>query len=184
MQIRALVCLASFVALAPVACRDGVDDASKSAVEEPPAPALSVPAESFSSELEPLRALAGRYPRELELWNREPLAGRLRALLGPRLEDLVRNTEVQGPLLEEQGVLYVTGNKQHSGGSDAAALVVDLRRDALWVWLLVAGTSQVFLDRDVDIELPADVRIVIENADLDFEPPGPEDAGFENPESP
>jgi hypothetical protein len=91
---------------------------------------------------------------------------------------------VQGPLLEEQGLLYATGNKEHSGGSVAAALVADLRRDALWIWLLVDGQAHVFLDRDVEIELPADVRIVLENADMESTPLDPEHAGLDEPERP
>ncbi len=148
--------------------------------EEAPAPETSVPEvvalpERFPSELAALRPLVGQYPRDSDLWNREPLAARLQALLGPRLPDFLRNMEVQGPLLEEQGLLYATGNKQHSGGSDAAALVADLRRDVLWLWLLVDGSASVFIDRDVEVELPADVRIVLENADMDL-------TGIDDPE--
>ncbi len=183
MPIRALVAFVSLVSLAAVACGGEADQAAPPQPKTPPPAVVALP-ESFPSELVVLRPLVGRYPRDIDLWNREPLAARLHALLAARFEDLLRNTEVQGPLLEEQGILYVTGNQQYSGGSDAAALVVDLRRDALWVWLLVDGESQVFLERDVDIELPADVRIVIENADLEVEPPGPEDGGLEDAESP
>jgi hypothetical protein len=103
------------------------------------------------------------------------LAGRLRALLGERFATFVENTGVQSPLLEEDGILYVTGNKQHSGGTDAAALVADLRRDAIWVWLLTGGESEACLDRDVEVELPADVRIVLENAEPAPAPPEDEE---------
>ena len=151
---------------------------------EPAAPLVVTPPEAYPSELAVLRPLVGQYPRDIDLWNREPLAARLRALLGPRLETLVANTEVQGPLLEEDGLLYVTGNKQHSGGSDAAAIVADLRRDAIWVWLLADGQAEVFLDRDVEVDLPADVRIVLENADLDAEPPDVDDGPADPAEEP
>lgn len=143
--------------------------------EEAPSPEATVPEvvtlpERFPSELAVLRPLVGQYPRDIDLWSREPLAARMNALLGPQADDFRRNMEVQSPLLEEQGLLYATGNKQHSGGSDAAALVADLRRDLLWIWLLVGGETFVFVDRDVEIELPADVRIVLENADMDLAP--------------
>jgi hypothetical protein len=183
MQLRAFAAVLALVALTALAC--GGEEEPGAAISPAPAPAaapaaptLVTPPESYPSELAALRPLVGRYPREIDLWNREPLAGRLRALLGEKLETFARNTEVQGPLLEEQGILYVTGNRQHSGGSDAAALVVDLRRDAVWVWLLVGGESEAFLDRDVEVELPADVRIVLENAADEPEPP-PGDADLE-----
>jgi hypothetical protein len=161
MTLRAL---AALLALAGLACGRG-EQAPPAPAETPPAPAVVALPASYPSALAPLRELVGRYPRDVDLWSREPLAGRLHALLGERFATFVGNTEVQSPLLEEDGILYVTGNKPHSGGTDAAALVADLRRDAVWVWLLVGGESEAFLDRDVEVELPADVRIVLENAD-------------------
>jgi 2-methylcitrate dehydratase PrpD len=54
----------------------------------------------------------------------------------------------------------------------------------VWIWLLVDGQAHVFLDRDVEIELPADVRIVLENADMESTPLDPEHAGLDEPERP
>lgn len=150
--------------LLALACGPGGEGAPPPA-ETPPAPPVVTPPADYPSPLAVLRADVGRYPRDLDLFAREPLAGRLQALLGERLPVLVENLGVQSPLLEEDGILYVTGNKPHGGGTDAAALVIDLRRDAVWVWLLVAGESEALLDRDVEVELPADVRIVLENAE-------------------
>lgn len=164
MQRSTLVVLA---ALAVFACGGPNEEAPP---PEPAVPEVVTLPERFPSELAALRPLVGQYPRDIDLWSREPLAARMNALLGPQGEDFRRNMEVQSPLLEEEGLLYATGNKQHSGGSDAAALVADLRRDALWIWLLVGGEAFVFVDRDVEIELPADVRIVLENADMDLAP--------------
>lgn len=171
--------LAVALVLVALACGPAGDDASP----VPPAsrattaaPEVVTPPTGYPSALAPLRELVGRHPADIDLWQREPLAGRLRALLGARFDAFVENTGVQSPLLEEDGILYVTGNKQHSGGTDAAALVVDLRRDVIWVWLLAGGESEAFLERDVEVELPADVRIVLENAE-----PAPlleDEAGF------
>ncbi len=181
MPLRALTV---FLVLGTFACGGPNEEASSPAPEPAIPEVVSLP-ERFPSELAGLRPLVGQYPRDIDLWNREPLAARLQALLGPQLADFLRNMEVQGPLLEEQGLLYATGNKQHSGGSDAAALVADLRRDALWIWLLVDGEAFVFADRDVEVELPADVRIVLENADMDLEPLDElEDAADEPGEAP
>lgn len=178
MMLRSLAVL---LTLAALACGAGEEAATPEApAGAPPGPAVVTPPEGFPSELAPLRALVGQYPRDIDLWSREPLAGRLRALLGDRLPVLATNTQVQSPLLEEEGVLYVTGNKQHSGGTDAAAVVMDLRRDAIWVWLLVGGEGEAFLDRDVEVELPADVRIVLENAEP--APPRPETEDEAEPE--
>lgn len=176
--------LATLLVAAALACElDGREAAAPPAPEEaaPTAPAAVTPPSDYPSPLAPLRALVGQYPRDVDLWSREPLAGRLHALLGERFAAFVTNTEVQSPLLEEDGILYVTGNKQHSGGTDAAALVVDLRRDAVWVWLLVGGESEALLDRDVEVELPADVRIVLENAEPAPAPPEDDEGLGEHP---
>ena len=125
--------------LADSGCGPSGAEAAPAPPAAPPVPAVVTPPAEFPSPLAPLREWVGRYPREVDLWSREPLAGRLHALLGERFPVLVENTGVQSPLLEEDGILYVTGNKPHGGGSDAAAVVIDLRRDAIWVWLLVDG---------------------------------------------
>jgi len=177
MTLRALAVL---VALAALACGPAGEEAPPAPAETPPSPEVVTPPAGYPSSLASLRELVGRYPRDVDLWSREPLAGRLHALLGERFATFVANTEVQSPLLEEDGILYVTGNKQHSGGTDAAALVADLRRDAVWVWLLVGGESEALLDRDVEVELPADVRIVLENA----EPAAAPSEGEEGPADP
>ncbi len=180
MKLRSVAVL---VALVAFAC-GGPQEEAPPGTPAPAVPeAVRIP-ERFPSELAALRPLVGQYPRDIDLWNREPLAARLRALLGSQFGDFVQNTEVQGPLLEEEGLLYATGNKESSGGNDAAALVADLRRDALWIWLLVDGEAHVFLDRDVEVELPADVRIVLENADMELTPLEPEHAGLEESETP
>jgi hypothetical protein len=123
------------------------------------------PLEPPASALAPLRELVGAYPHQVDLWDRPPLAERLRALLGPRFEAFLGNMDVVGPLREEDGVLYVTGNKQHQGGTDAAALVIDLRQDVIWAWLLVGGRPEAVAERDVELVVPEDVRMTIENAE-------------------
>src|SRR5690606_30653114 len=154
--------LAALVAALALACGGG--EREPTAPAPPPGPAAVSPPAGYPSPLASLRELVGRHPHDVALWEREPLAGRLRALLGERLPTFIANTEVQSPLLEEDGILYVTGNRPHRGGLDAAALVIDLRRDAVWVWLLVDGESEALLDRDVPVELPVDVRLVLEHA--------------------
>jgi hypothetical protein len=158
--------------------------ASAPAAPASPAPARSgAPAGPPGAEAPAAGGLAGlrvyldRYPRDVDLWSREPLAHRLHALLGPRFDAFVTNTQVQGPLKEQDGVFYVTGNKQYSGGTDAAALVIDPGDDVLWVWLMVDGKAEILQERDgVDVPLPTDVRVTLQNAadprSDDGRPPG------------
>jgi len=169
--------LAALVVALALAC-GGEREQAAPAPPPPEAPEAVTPPAGYPSPLASLRELVGRYPHDVGLWEREPLASRLRALLGERLPIFVARMEVQGPLLEEDGILYVTGNRPHRGGLDAAALVIDLRRDAVWVWLLVNGESEALLDRDVPVELPVDVRLLLENV----EPaPLPDDEHVDDP---
>jgi hypothetical protein len=151
--------------------RDGAPappDASEPAASE--APSRAPAAAALHSGLAVLEPLVGRYPHETHLWQQEPLAGRLHALLGSDLPAFLGNMEVVGPLSEEDGLLYVVGNKQHRGGTDAAAIVMDLHRDAIWVWLLRDGKGEIRVERDADVPLPEDVRITLANAEADGEP--------------
>jgi hypothetical protein len=171
--MRERVRVAAIAFLLPLAACGGRDEApppppGEPAAEAPaPEPTEAAPARTVSG-LAALREHVGRYPHEIDLWQREPLAGRLRALLGEeRFAVLLGNLEVTGPLGEEDGVLYVTGNKAHQGGIDSAAVVIDPRQDVIWVWLLVGGRPEAVAERDVELVVPEDVRITLDDAESD-----------------
>ncbi len=129
--------------------------------EEARAPAEASPptaARPAPGALAFVEGLVGRYPREVRLLETPPLSTRLQALLGDRYELLGPNLEVQGPISEQNGVVYVTGNKEHAGGSDAAIVVIDVPGDSLHVWLLVSGSLQEYREKAVDRPLPEEVQ--------------------------
>ncbi|HKQ59629.1 MAG TPA: hypothetical protein VJS92_00005 [Candidatus Polarisedimenticolaceae bacterium] len=123
----------------------------------PPLPPPRVAEPGFAA----LRGYVGKYPRESGLWTTQPLADRLAALLGDRLPTLIANMEVEGPLTEDGGLLYVVGNREHRGGVDAAAVVIDPSADLLWVWLLVGGQPSEFGALAPGTSLPREVRLVL-----------------------
>lgn len=134
------------------------------APEVAPVAAASQPAAPVS-ELASLRSYLGKYPHEdVSFLEQGVLAARLKALLGPRYPDLLANLRTVGPLSEQDGVLYITGNRPHEGGSEAAAVVIDPRQDALRVWLLSGGQASEFQDRGRSVDWPRDVRVMQENA--------------------
>lgn len=107
----------------------------------------------------------GKYPKDrVNFLEQEPLSSRLRALVGERYADLQSNLGTVGPLREEDGAMYLLGNKPHEGGRNAAAIVIDPRQDALYVWLLVDGLATEFRERDMSIPMPKDVQKAIGNA--------------------
>lgn len=148
------------LAAALVACGQG-ESSSEPAVEAtaPPADAAPAPAKDLSA----LRGLVGRYPRDVQLFDGEPLHGRLVALLGERLPSFLANMGTQGPLGAEGDVLYVLGNKPHAGGDSQAILLIDLGQDLIHVRLLEETEMAELRERDVEIALPDEVKTTIAN---------------------
>ena len=131
-------------------------------VPVPPVPALAeAPAESLAS----LRDSVGKYPYdETNYLEQGVLAARLRALLGERYPLLLANMRTVSPLAEADGLWFITGNRPHEGGAEAAAVVIDPRQNALRVWLLSAGQSHEFVDPPMaSIPWPKDVRTMLQN---------------------
>jgi len=131
--------------------------------EAPPAEPAAPPAAARPAPgaLAFVEGLVGRYPREVRLFETAPLSTRLQTLLGDRTPLLAQNLEVQGPISEEKGVVYVTGNKEHAGGSDAAIVLIDVSHDALHVWLLVGGALQEYHEKPGTPPLPEDVQSLL-----------------------
>jgi len=109
-----------------------------------------------------LRELVGSTPLEIGLWQTQPLAPVLYKVLGPRLETLILNMQESSPIREENGIVYVTGNKKFA--ADKAALVVDTRTDALYVWLLVGGRAEEYQWGD-SVALPKPVLELVERSE-------------------
>lgn len=135
---------------------------------EPTAPAAAAPASAGNPWAE-LAAQVGRYPHDgVNFLKEGPLAQRLQALLGEKdYQTLLTNMETAAPLTLDGTRLFITGNKAHAGGSDAAAVVVDPASDALRVWLLSEGKAREFADpaaAAADLPWPQDVQTMISNA--------------------
>ncbi|WP_223196255.1 hypothetical protein [Diaphorobacter ruginosibacter] len=145
------------------------------AVAPPPAPITSVKGNEFrrpyaaqpgAPELKSLESLIGTYPHDgAKYLEQGVLAERLKRLLDSRYGALLKNLQTSGPLTKEGDVWMVTGNRQHQGGTDAAAVVIDPARNALRVWLMRSGTQTVYTDlREGEIAWPESVKTMIGNA--------------------
>jgi hypothetical protein len=157
----------SLIAIAAaIACGEGGD--APSARQAPPAaPSAeappSAPAAKSESQLAPLRAHVGKYPRDVALFDTEPLHARLVALLGPQYPVFVESFGTQGPLSADGPVLYAIGNKPHAAGDEQAILLVDVERDLVNVKLMNAEDLLDFRERDEAVELPPDVQTTLAN---------------------
>lgn len=94
-----------------------------------------------------------------------PLAERLKALLGDeKYKVLLLNMDVASPLAKDGDRYFVTGNRQHQGGEEMAAIVADPSQNALRVLLVTEGKSHVFQDPEqVNVPWPADVQTMMGN---------------------
>lgn len=170
--------LALFLALPGCSRRDepGVENSAPATDEaQTPAPGVGEPVaetadsagvDSIPVDGEPLFAylqqFVGSTPVEVGLWRTQPLAPILYKVLGPRLEAFILNMQETGPIRGENGIVYVTGNKKFA--ADKAALVVDTRTDALYVWLLVAGRAEEYQWGD-SVVLPKPVLELVERSE-------------------
>ena len=133
----------------------------------PKSPAADAPA-TAGAPLESLASLAdsvGKYPYDADNYLEQGvLAARLRALLGAEYPALLANMRTVSPLTAADGLWFITGNRPHEGGVEAAAVVINPHRNALRVWLLNAGQSQEFIDPPAaQIPWPREVQTLINN---------------------
>lgn len=130
------------------------------------APAASAPQQGSASPLASLRAHVGAYPHDgqVNFLEQGALAERLQQLLGKDYPTLLANMRTVGPLTEDQGRWFITGNRPHEGGAEAAAIVVDAAQNAVRVWMLHEGAAREFLDpQGAAVPWPQDVQTLLDN---------------------
>ena len=126
----------------------------------------SSPAATATNPWTNLQAQVGRYPTDgADFLRTGPLAERLRGLLGAtNYPVLIDNLGVSSPLQQEGAMLYITGNRPHQGGTEAAAVVIHPGKDAVRVWLLTGGEEWDVQDQGAPKTVPADVATMMKNA--------------------
>lgn len=134
----------------------------------PPSPQAApgeaaAPSPEAGSKLAYLRAQVGKYPRDVALFETEPLHARLVALLEEQYPMLVESFGTQGPLSIDGPTLYAIGNKPHAAGDEQAILLIDIDRDLINVKLMNADELRDFRERNQAVELPGEVQTTIAN---------------------
>ena len=115
--------------------------------------------------LDELNRFTGTWPNTVELFKDPAIKKRLEELLGGTMQTFLDNMKVQGPLMKDAGVFYVTGNKAHEGGSDDAVFLADPATDTIGVILFTHGTRKDFKEGGRDVTLPAEVVTFLGNLD-------------------
>lgn len=109
-----------------------------------------------------LEKQVGQYPRDSGLFDKPPLAAPLKALLGKDLAKFKRFMDTQGPLQQDQ-LLFVTGNKRHAAQDGAAYLLIDVSQRRLEAGLIENGLLKVYASEGTPLQPPAEVRTFIGN---------------------
>jgi hypothetical protein len=139
------------------------DQSAGKPAEKAAEPAQAAPVAIVRADWSSLEGLVGKYPADSKLFEDSPIVPALKALLGDRFETFKFNTQTSGPL-QKDGVLFVTGNKPHNGGSDQAYLLVDPATQAMEVGLWEAGKLSVFTTPGATLTKPKDVQTMLANA--------------------
>lgn len=153
---------AADVRAAAAAAAAQIEAAATAPVEEVRVPHVAADGEPGLDSLKPLQ---GKYRWDgVDYVKDGVLAQRLKTLMGPQYDTLLKNLQALGPLEPSAAVLYVMGNRQHQGGEEMAAVVIDPVRNGLRVWLLSEGRQTVFTDVDgADIPWPSAVQSMLRN---------------------
>ncbi|MBF5006608.1 hypothetical protein [Diaphorobacter caeni] len=149
-----------------------VIEASTPTVATPPAPSVAEQIHAYKASpgeaaLDSLRPFLGKNPNEGTDYLRQGiLAERMKKLLGDRYDAVLKNLETVGPLTKEGGRWSIVGNRQHQGGKEVAAVVIDPGRNGLRVWLLSNGQQTTYTDLGEGHVIPwtPDVKKVMANA--------------------
>ena len=135
--------------------------AAPAATAQPPAPDA---AQRAPIDWPALQNAVGSYHAQTQFLRQPGINGRLRALLGVQYELVMRDLQVAGPLQQDKGVYYVTGNQAHKGGVEAVAIAMQPASDSVRVWLLHEGREQVLQEQPNAFAWPAEVQTLIQNS--------------------
>ena len=111
-----------------------------------------------------LQGQVGKYRSDAPFLQRGVMAARMQHLLGAQTPAFMRNLEVAGPLQKEGSVYFITGNRKHEGGSNAAAVALDAQTNTMRIWWLQDGQPRVVQDPGASFLWPRDVNTMISNA--------------------
>ncbi len=110
-----------------------------------------------------LQTQVGQYPPQAPYLQQGMLAAKMQHLLGDHVPAFLANLEVAAPLQQEGHVYYITGNRPHDGGHNAAAIALDAQSQTMRIWWLQNGQPRVVQDPGAAFAWPKDVNQMINN---------------------
>ncbi|MFZ2983478.1 MAG: hypothetical protein WA053_00130 [Minisyncoccia bacterium] len=108
----------------------------------------SIPLTEFISKNE------GRYPSEINLFSNQEVSTRLRTLLGATYEPVMKNSQVQTPIVKiSEGIYKTVTFPAHAGGSYDISIYFDIKKDNINVLIDQSGLVQKFSEKGL-IDIP------------------------------
>lgn len=90
----------------------------------------------------------GKYADETNLLGTEPLASRLKQLLGKAEKTFLERYQVIPPVEIKDGILYNEGCKPHYCLSDEAVIAIDMNRDVIYAGIAVDSVVTLYSENN------------------------------------
>lgn len=106
------------------------------------------------ADLSFLLELNGKYPYESKLFESEPMKSRLVTLLGDKYDNFTQRMDVQMPIRVNEKIVFIEGLMKHGGGTEEAAMVVDVEKNLIWALIYSNGKDLNIYKDDRDVRMP------------------------------
>ncbi|PKF73748.1 hypothetical protein [Chryseobacterium sp. PMSZPI] len=73
----------------------------------------------------------GKYPHEIKLFEDKGIADRLKKLVGNQYDEMIKNFNVESPIVSEDGIYKLHGCKQHDCPGYSTSIYFDSKNDNL-----------------------------------------------------
>ncbi|KMQ58428.1 hypothetical protein ACM46_22255 [Chryseobacterium angstadtii] len=73
----------------------------------------------------------GKYPHDIKLFEDKSFADRVKKLAGAQYDEMLKNFNVESPIVSENGIYKVTGCKQHDCPGYSTSIFYDSKNDNL-----------------------------------------------------
>ncbi|REC60256.1 hypothetical protein DRF65_21480 [Chryseobacterium pennae] len=86
---------------------------------------------STAATIEAITKNEGKYPHDIKLFEDKSFAERVKKLVGKEYDEMVKNFDVEGPIVSDNGIYKLHGCKQHDCPGYATYMYYDSKNDNL-----------------------------------------------------
>ncbi|UHO37465.1 hypothetical protein H5J24_17415 [Chryseobacterium capnotolerans] len=119
----------------------------KDSVVAPKTDSASVAAPSKTAAVEIITKNDGKYPHDVKLFEDKNLTERLKKLVGKDYDEMIKNFNVESPIVSEGGIYKLHGCKQHDCPGYATFVYYDSKNDNLNVSIDKNGKATEFAEK-------------------------------------